>query len=418
MRIGSVAARPVFPPRDGGGIRIHQLLLHLSRRHEVRGYSQEWSMPARRLRRTGERRVSASYRQLTEVNLVTALLTRACKRCWFGNVFLGLDLPVFRPPELAELLEWADVAVVEFPWQFSYCRRLRPDRPLVLSAHNVETLTRASHAECAGASSSSRILRHVRRVECEAVSKADLVIAVSETDRNDLVSCYGVSPDRVAVIENGSDTDNFRPLPPEARAGQRRRLGLPDGPVVVFLSAHRKVPDLAGLEWVRRLARRMPEVAFLVVGGILRPGADGNVIATGWVEDAAAYLQAADAALCPIAYGGGTKLKLFDCLATGLPTVAFAESLDGTAFRDGEHLIVSQADESAIESGIRRLLGDRALSERLGKAARAFVSRRHDWALLADRLEAELLRLCDPKPLPAATGRSSPSVNAPARPVA
>jgi len=279
---------------------------------------------------------------------------------------------------LEKLLKWADVVLVEQPWQFSYCRRLRPDRQLVLSARNVELRTRASHAEAAGvmAYPNSLLLRWVRRVEAQAVLRADLVVAVSEADRDALIGCYDVSPERVVVAANGSDTRRFVPARPERKLGLRKRLGLSGGTLAVFMAGHRKSPDVAALAWVRRLARRMSDCTFVVIGDVLRPTAEGNRIATGWVEDPVTYLQAADLFLCPVEHGGGTKLKLFDALAAGLPAVAFAETLKGTSLRDGEHLLVSDHSEDALEKSTRRLLGDSSLAARLERELVELVERR------------------------------------------
>ena len=108
------------------------------------------------------------------------------------------------------------------------------------------------------------------------------------------------------------------------------------------------------------------------------------------------YLQASDAGLCPIEHGGGTKLKLFDYLAAGLPAVAFEKALHGTSLCAGEHLLVCDSNEDALESAIRGLLRDHGLGDRLGAAGRAFVVRHHDWAMLAAQMERELVRVSMP----------------------
>jgi len=397
VRIGDISSRPTYPPRDGAGIRTNNLLRYLSSDHEVRQYAS-----ARKLFRKPSVDVCASstvplYVCNVNSSLVSGLASAVGSRAWHGNVFAGVDLPISRPKALSRILEWADVVLVEQPWQFAYCRRLRPKRPLVLAAHNVELQTRTSHAEaaCVRVGPKSAILRWVRRVEGRAVGDADLIVAVSESDRQGFVDCYGVPPERIAVVENGTDTERFVPVAPNQKVAIRARLGLPDGPIVIFMAAHSKAPDVAALQWVRRVAARMPECTFVVTGGILRPASEGNFLATGWVEDVAPYLQAADLALCPVAHGGGTKLKLFDSLAVGLPVIAFAETLHGTALRDGEELLVSEPELTAVVRSLRAVLEDPFLATRLGTAARRFVVRRHDWERSAVQLEGVLVELVE-----------------------
>jgi glycosyltransferase involved in cell wall biosynthesis len=191
------------------------------------------------------------------------------------------------PRLLREWLGWADVALIEFPWQFAYCRLAAPALPMVFMSHNVEVLTRTSNAGAAGVNARrSPVLALVRRQERFALARADLVICVSEPDRAYFVERFGVDPARAAVIPSGADTDRVRPVGDDERQELGRTLGLPDARTVVFMSGAAKVPDVEGLKWVRRVAERRPELTFLVLGGISAvPYREGNVIATGKVPD-------------------------------------------------------------------------------------------------------------------------------------
>ena len=210
----------------------------------------------------------------------------------------------------------------------------RPDVPVVLATHNVEAAKFAGYAEAAGAPATSRIwLRRIEELERRAVQRADLVLAVSDADRSELIRLYDLDPSRVVEIRNGADTTRYSPAAPATKRAARRALGLPERPTVLF-AASDVPPNRAGLAWVERLARRAGHMTFLVTGTVAAPSRNG-IVATGLVEDFGLALAAADYALCPIEFGGGTKIKLLEGLAAGLPTVAFAESLHGLAL-DGE----------------------------------------------------------------------------------
>ena len=71
------------------------------------------------------------------------------------------------------------------------------------------------------------------------------------------------------------------------------------------------------------------------------------VVATGLLDDFGVALAAADFALCPIEFGGGTKIKLLEGLAAGLPTVAFAEALHGLDL-DGEVLAAPKSEHGLL----------------------------------------------------------------------
>jgi glycosyltransferase involved in cell wall biosynthesis len=221
-------------------------------------------------------------------------------------------------------------------------------------------------------------------------------VAVSAADRERFVELYAVDPDRVVEVPNGSDTERFTPAPRDAKEPLREALGLPARPTVVYAAAGPKVADLVGLRWVRSAAANLGNTTFLVVGGVSPPFVEGNVIATGFVPDPVPYFQAADIAVCPIEYGGGTKLKLFDSLAAGLPSVVFEEALHGTDFRHGEEVWIAEKSISALTTAVSRLLEDQALADRLSVQGRELVVVQHDWKDSARRLEAALLSILQP----------------------
>jgi glycogen synthase len=99
--------------------------------------------------------------------------------------------------------------------------------PLVLTTHSlephrpwkVEQLGSAYHATA--------------WIERTAYENADGVIAVSEAMKGDVQTLYGVAPERVRVIHNGIDPEEYRPRPAPATL---RRLGIdPEVPIVLFV---------------------------------------------------------------------------------------------------------------------------------------------------------------------------------------
>jgi glycosyltransferase involved in cell wall biosynthesis len=398
MRIVDVSTFTGYPPANGSSMRIFHLLRALSRRHDVRHFSQPGYSEIRQPGFAAEVEVSPTHLEHRYVHPLSAAAGEWCRRRWvYQFVVAGAVLRLTRPSLLRDWVRWAEVVLVEHPWQFSAVARLRPRAPLVLASHNAEVSTRASFAVAAGArATNSNWLRTVERLERAAVARADLILVVSQRDRQAYVDRYAVGEARLTVIPNGSDTELFAPVGADRRRQLRQHLGLPARPTAVFIAAGPKPPDRAALDWVRRIARAVPELNFLVVGGVLStPESDGNFIATGRVERPWLYLQAADLSLCPVEYGGGTKIKLWDSLAAGLPTVVFAEAIEGTALADGEHVLVAEKSESAVVDAVRRIVRDQALERGLASRGRTFVVAHHDWRAIADGLERKLVELAE-----------------------
>jgi glycosyltransferase involved in cell wall biosynthesis len=400
MRILDVSPLAVHPPRRGATVRIYNLLRHLSTRHDVWQFSLPWDDPLRLSPRLHETRLTPTYSELQFRHPVAAAASRLGQRAWFKAPLLsGMTLEVTRPAALTRLLRWAELVMVEFPWQFEYCRR-RTRAPCVLAAHNAEGLKFASWAEAAGEPVTARPwVRYVERTEARAARAATLTLAVTAGERDHYVERYGVSSDRVVEIPNGADTERYSPASSEARAAARQRLGLPQRPTAIY-AASLIPPNRRGAAWIRRLAAESDRFTFLAVGhGAEVTDAPPNMISTGSVDDIRPYFDAAEIGLCPIEHGAGTKIKLLEYMASGLPSVVFAPALNGLAARDGVEVVVAEPSIAGLREAIERLADDRELALRMGAAARELVLRRYDWGQIADRLDAALsAATCWPRP--------------------
>ncbi len=388
-----------YPPLDSGSrVRVHNLLENLSEQHEVRQFCLSWGERRPRRETVARSQLAPDYRQYRYSSPLAWACAAVARRSWVRvPLGSGAALRLTRPALLDELLEWADVVLVEFPWQFEYCRRrlrhLGRRAPLVLAAHNLERLKFESWARAAGVTVSRfPWTGYVGRAEARAVAAAELVIAVSGDDRDLFVTHYDADPARIVVAPNGADTDTYTPSDDRARRLAKRRLGLPDKPTVIFAGGD-VAPNRAGLRHVERVANLTNRFTFLVVGPVARSRRSGNIVATGFVEDLRLYLQAADLAVCPIEHGGGTKIKLLEALAAGLPTVAFPEAIHGLEIRPGQHVMVADKTPLAMLAALDELAGDRALAHRMGEAGRRLVVDHYSWRQSARQLEEALSAL-------------------------
>jgi len=198
-------------------------------------------------------------------------------------------------------------------------------------------------------------------------------------------SCYerlGVPSERLLVAHNGHDPARFRD--PQPRAELRAALGLPrDRPIVVY-TGHINLTK--GLDSVFRMARRLPQALFLLVGserrGIVEALArrHDNVQLVPWqpFEAVTRYLLAADVllqppSLVPLRLIGNTVLpmKIFLYLAAGRPIVApDLPDLREVLHHDENALLVPAGDPEAASRAVARILDDASLATRLGDAAR------------------------------------------------
>ena len=169
-----------------------------------------------------------------------------------------------------------------------------------------------------------------RRMTSWALPKAARVVAVSRALADDAVA-MGVDRARVAVVMNGVDGELFQP---RDRDAARRQLGLPAGPLAVYvgnLKPEKGVLDL-GAAWPSVL-RHLPDATLVVVGDgplqhelatMTRPlGERVRLIPRQPLEQVPAYMAAADILVLP-SHSEGTPNVVLEALASGRRVVASA----------------------------------------------------------------------------------------------
>lgn len=244
------------------------------------------------------------------------------------------------------------------------------------------------------------------------IARADAFIANSRDVREELVAA-GCPGGKIAHIPNGVDLNRFHPEPAARTADGRRRLGLPDGPLVVFagrldpqkglhtLVAAMRSPALAAAGAHVLLLGDGPQRADLAQA-IERAGLAGRVLFRGVVEDVAPYLRAGDLFALPT-LGEGMPNALLEAMATGLPCVASAVGGCRDVIADGETgLLVPVGDAAAFRAALEALVESAALRERLGAAARQAAVARFGLERMVDRYEACYRAAMAGAPVPAA----------------
>jgi glycosyltransferase involved in cell wall biosynthesis len=303
----------------------------------------------------------------------------------------------------------AEVVVFSHPWVYPLVRDVLRQRPqlVVYDSHNVEGLLRARLL--GDDAFGGQVAAHAAVLERDLCCAADLVLACSHEDRLLFHELYGVPFDKCLVVPNGTFTAQVTPADADHRAAAKRSLGLPAGPAAVFV-ASLYPPNVEAARFINEtLAPALPDVTFVVCGGVGQalegqPVA-ANVRLTMVVDDASKrrYLEAADIAVNPMFVGSGTNIKLFDFMAAGLPIVTTQVGARG--IHTGSERAFALATRDAFAATVRDVLRDESLSASLGAAARRVVSERYSW----ERISPDLGRLLHRRR--ATHGRPRPAVS-------
>lgn len=260
--------------------------------------------------------------------------------------------------------------------------------PVACTNHNVESelLARRAGLETGWrAAYLSLQAGLMRRAEARLLPKVDLSIVVSQVDQNLLTR---IAPGaRLATIPNGVDTDYYAPGPNSSRAG------------CIFVGGTTWYPNRDGLEWLSDeivpLLRRLDGNANVTwVGRVTeaeraRFGAPGLDF-TGYVDDIRPHVHRAACYIAPLRVGGGTRVKIVDAWALGVPIVATRAAVEGLDARHGENVLL--ADTAAdFAKAVGRVIETPELASRLAVAGRMTAEQQYGWTTLGERLR-ELYR--------------------------
>jgi glycosyltransferase involved in cell wall biosynthesis len=188
----------------------------------------------------------------------------------------------------------------------------------------------------------------------------------------------------VTVIPNGVDCSAFEGAVTAERASR----------TVLYVGALDWPPNVNAAKFLARevlpaLRQRVPDARVALVGR--NPSADVRALATpdgsvqvhADVPDVVPFFAAAAALAVPLEAGGGSRLKILEAFAAGLPVVSTPIGCEGIEVEDGKHLVICNRDRFA--EALAGLLLRPSSGAAYTLRARALVQRIYDWRTVGRR---------------------------------
>jgi D-inositol-3-phosphate glycosyltransferase len=240
---------------------------------------------------------------------------------------------------------------------------------------------------------------HRTTVEHEVIACADLMLASTSDERDQLATLYEADAERVEIVPPGVDHAVFSS---DGRVHARARLGLEGRRVLLYVGRIQPLKG-AGLAVQCLATLDDPSVVLLVVGGPSGPDGEAEVARVRalaetlgvadrvrWVPPQphhrlAHFYRAADVCIVP-SRTESFGLVALEAAACGTPVVAASVGGLRSLVADGASgFLVEGRDPADYAAPVTMLLDDDALAREMGASASA-SSRRYSWSTTAGRL--------------------------------
>ena len=296
-------------------------------------------------------------------------------------------------------------------------RALRP--PVVYESHGYapDVAVALPQMVATAAAPTANKVRRLERREAQVWRNADGYVTITSGLAEELTTRFGTRT-AIAVIPDGAriaDRDGTRSAAERVHGTPISRDRGPEivedrRPVIVY-AGH--LYAWKGVDVLLEALRELGDVRGLIVGGYekepdlarlreqaARLGIADRVTFTGLVAPpaVAGHLRAGSVLVLPnpasaISTRFTSPLKLFEYMAAGRPIVASdLPSIREVLRHEQNALLVEPGDAAALAAGVRRLLDDRPLADRLAQAAVTDVAS-YSWDRRAERLETLLLQV-------------------------
>ncbi|BCR05277.1 glycosyl transferase family 1 [Desulfuromonas versatilis] len=391
-----IKADPLHPLDSGGKIRTYQMLKEWHKRHNITYIALiTKSTPNEAKERAGE----YSSKQFwipceDEPKGSFKFYLELLKNLLFSDMPYVIDKYYKKEAhqKISEIVKEYnyDIVVLDF---LSMSRNIiSKDFPMAKSIvfqHNVESQIWKRHYEVSGNLLKKAYMylqwQRYKSYEAKTCSQFAGVIAVSEADQKQFKDQFRLE-NVLGYVPTGVDVDFFSSCVYQPEPGH-----------IVFLGSMDWMPNIDGIiefsKNIYPLIRESFPTAKLTILGRNPTSAvrklanlDNSISVTGSVDDIRPFIARAAVSVVPLRVGGGTRIKIFETMAMGVPVVSTTIGAEGLPVVDGENIFIADKSEMFASRVIELLQGqDRALE--IGRAGQKLVREQFTWGPVVDKFD-------------------------------
>lgn len=386
MNILFVSALLPYPLHSGGQIRVYNLIKGLSKKHSIHLFTF--------LRDESERDF---FPQLSFCASIQSVFRgRAWQPSYIARSVLSTYPFLFTTYALTSMKECIANELAKSHYDLihiepSYVWLSIPSHtlPLVVTEHNIEYQGYTGYISRFPIVPLRPFLYFdvlkLRMWEERIWKNASRIITVSDQDRKVIQRIVG--REKIHVVPNGVDVAEFQYKPKKTRS---------DSVILLFVGNFAWMQNRDAVNYLLKdiwpsVQVRFPKAVLRIVGKraprelkILVAKSRAQLLDD--VEDISLEYQKADALMAPIWIGSGSRYKILEAMASGVPVITTSVGASGLDVETGHELLVANTADEFIHA-IQILLSDTKLRTTLLEAARARIETSYSWETIAKELE-------------------------------
>jgi len=233
------------------------------------------------------------------------------------------------------------------------------------------------------------------------------IITVTDKLKEEIKKRYRIPDEKVVVIENGANTDLFKPMD---RRKCIKELSLDESCHYVCFVGN--LAPWQGTEYLIEAAPlvldKVPNTKFLIVGdGIMKEkllylakkaGISDKIIFTGAVpyEEVPKYINASDVGTAPFAKGRiASPLKIYEYLSCEKPVVSSRIPNLELIEQQNAGILIEPENPKKLAEAIMNLLKNEKLRNKMGKNGRKYVAKNHSWKMVTEKVESVISEIVE-----------------------
>ncbi|MFX0132460.1 MAG: glycosyltransferase family 4 protein [Candidatus Hodarchaeota archaeon] len=391
-----------YPPKSGDQLRIYNLNLNTSSKYNIVQFS---FFPSEYIGRK-YKLLSNLKREVKKINKSFPIKTKKIPYTnnyleytwinpsyWLYNYIkynLSLNLPIFLPEIIdpntvrfiKHIINKSNIIQLENPFLYDIIKNYVPrNKIIILVEHNV--FSELYKNKC-----NKTILKIIKEKEKQALEMSDIIIVVSDEDKNILCDAYDVDKNSTFVIPNGVNASKIEIPTIKEKNVLKKKFGLSNKFIILFTGSN-YFPNIEAVKYINNIIRNIKNenTLFLIAGSVgdhVKRIKNKNIIYTGFVDNIEPFFKMADIAINPVITGGGTNIKILEYMAYGLPVITTKFGARGLCITNNKNIIISKRTNFSCK--IEELIYDEKKRQILTQEGKKLVNSYYDWKVLADKM--------------------------------